>query len=62
MAGDKGLANVEFDDMEIDSHVAAILMTALTDTCVLGFRSGYNKEEDIHPMDEVCLSWICRFS
>lgn len=52
LGGDKGLANVDYaEDTEIDTHVAALLMTALTDTCVLGFRSGYNLEEDAYPMD-----------
>jgi len=53
LGGDKGLANSDYGiEMDIDSHVAALLMTGLTDTCVLGYRSGFNQEEDAFPMDE----------
>jgi len=53
LGGDKGMANAAFPvDMEIDTHVSQLLLTALTDTCVLGFRSGFKLEEDQYPMDE----------
>jgi len=53
LGGDKGMANVEYaTSMEVDTHVAALLMTAVTDTCVLGFRSGFRMEEDKYPFDE----------
>lgn len=52
LGGDKGLANTDYCDQGIDTHLASLLMTALTDTCVLGYRSGFKMEPDAYPMDE----------
>lgn len=53
LGGDKGHANTDYAGYAgIDEHVASLLMTCITDTCVLGFRSGFNQEEDAHEMDD----------